>query len=193
VENPFCSRRIRPGALPFLFAVDESLDKLIERLRRSGWWGQIVGPHGSGKSALLAALVPSIERAGRHAVVFQLHNSCRRLLAEFRQAVGSDSATVLVIDGYEQLGRWSRFRLKRYCRQRGLGLLATAHSSVGLPDLFRTEVDLDLARKVVEQLGQGYPPHVDAADVTERFRQRDGNLRETLFDLYDLYEERRRR
>ena len=31
-ENPFCTRRVRPGAIPFLFPPDQTAEALIERL-----------------------------------------------------------------------------------------------------------------------------------------------------------------
>jgi hypothetical protein len=189
-ENPFCSRRVRPGAIPFLFAAGQSAAALIERLQRSGWWGQIVGPHGSGKSALLAALVPAIEQAGRRVVQAELHDGQRHLPAGFPPSSGLDAATVLAVDGYEQLGRGTRFWLKRFCRRGGVGLLVTAHDGVGLPELCRTAPNLSLARQVLDQLQRGYPPHVMAEDLAEPFARHGGNLREVLFDLYDLYQRR---
>jgi hypothetical protein len=95
---------------------------------------------------------------------------------------------VFLVDGYEQLNRWNRLRLKWFCRRRGSGLVATAHQSVGLPELFQPTIDLDLAWRIVQQLQQGRPRLVTREDLAERFRARDGNLRETLFDLYDLYQ-----
>lgn len=191
-ENPFCSSRVRPGALPFLFAANENTAQLVDRLRQNGWWGQVVGGHGSGKSALLAALVPAVKRAGRRTLLIELHDGQHRLPIDLRHAEGLDSSTVLIIDGYEQLGLWARFRVKRFCRRVGLGLLVTAHLPVGLPDLFETAVNLELAQQIVEQLQRQHPSHVTPEDVVEQFSRHAGNLRETLFDLYDLYERRRR-
>ena len=64
-ENPFCSKRIKPGAIPFYFPEGITMDTLLEFLVLNGWCGQIIGPHGSGKSTLLAALVPRIREVGR--------------------------------------------------------------------------------------------------------------------------------
>lgn len=191
-ENPFCSRRVRPGGIPYLFASGESAQQLVDRLRQNAWWGQVVGPHGSGKSALLAALIPAIERAGRRTLLVELHDGQRRLPLDFKRSGDLDCSTVLIVDGYEQLGFWHRFRLKRFCRRRGLGLLLTAHAPVGMPDLLHTSATPELARQIVEQLQRDHPPHVTAPDVAKRFADHGGDLREVLFDLYDLYEQRRR-
>ena len=187
-RNPFATRRIRPGAMPFLFRGGCSADQLVERLRGNGWWGQIVGPHGSGKSTLLATLCPAIERAGRHVSLIELHDGQRRLPADYRRAVDAETPSVLIVDGYEQLGRLSRWKVGHHCRRRGIGLLVTAHTSVGLPDLFETEVTVETARKVVEQLLGGAASRVTAEHIADRLTRHKGNLRETLFDLYDLHE-----
>jgi hypothetical protein len=188
VENPFCTRRVRPGASAFLFPADATAETLVARLHANDWRGQIVGPHGSGKSALLAALIPAIERTGQQTLLLELHDAERRLPPDFWRGPQRAAATLLIVDGYEQLGRWTRFRLKRCCRR----LLVTAHASVGLPDLCRTAVDLELACRVAARLQQGHAPLVSAGDVAGRFPGHGGNLRELLFDLYDLYERRQR-
>jgi hypothetical protein len=195
-QNPFSTRCVRPGALPFLFPPGAGLGDLVERLRAGGWWGQIIGPHGSGKSTLLAALVPELRRLGRLPYPVTLHDGTRRLPAEAERAIFSPrlpDTIVVVIDGYEQLSRWNRWRLKRQCRRRRFGLLITAHIPLGLPDLYHTDVTPDLVQRVVARLA---PAEADRpagpAEVTARLAARNGNLREVLFDLYDLYEQRRR-
>ena len=189
--NPFSTCRTRPGALPFLFRDGEDVETLIDRLRRNGWQGEIVGPHGSGKSALLSALVPALEQAGRRTLVLTLHDGQRRLPPEAQRELRFGMPLlVVVVDGYEQLSCWSRFRLKRLCRRRGLGLLVTAHGSVGLPPLYHAAADADLFPKIVEQLLSGAPPPWDRAELSQRLARHGGNLREALFEFYDLYEQR---
>jgi hypothetical protein len=189
-ENPFATRRTRPGAVPFVFPPKESADSLLERLRAQGWWGQIVGPHGTGKSTLLAALRPLLQAAGRQMAEIALHDGQRRLPAEFWSGPWT-SNTQVVIDGYEQLSQWARHRLKWRCRRLGCGLLVTGHAPLGLPEVFCTRADLDTARQVVERLAGTDSGTVNSQDLTERFQAHGGNLREVLFDLYDLHESRR--
>ena len=190
-ENPFSTRHVRPGAIPYRFPAGQSTAGLVERLRNNHWRGQIVGPHGSGKSALVAALVAGIERAGRPTLLIELHDRQRRLPLSPGRMRGLALGTVVVVDGYEQLALWRRLVLKRFCRRRGLGLVATSHESVGLPDLCRTTTSLPLAREIVEQLLGEDPSPVTPGEVNERFKLHRGNMREILFDLYDLYERRR--
>jgi hypothetical protein len=190
-ENPFCTRRVRPGAIPFLFPAGQNVETLVQRLQEHGWWGEIVGGHGSGKSALLATLIPQIELAGRCTVFVELHDGQRRLPIDLNRDSRLRPPIVLIVDGYEQLSRWRQFLLKRDCRRRGLGLLVTAHASVGLPDLCRTAPTPELAERIVGQLMAGSSPPCTASELAASFASHHGNVRETLFDLYDLYEKRR--
>jgi hypothetical protein len=190
-ENPFCTRRVRPGVIPFLFAPGLNAETLLDRLRQADWWGEIVGAHGSGKSTLLATLIPAIERAGLRVVLVELHDGQRRLPIDLQSDCRLHPPAILIVDGYEQLSRWRRLLLKRSCRRRGLGLLVTAHDSVGLPTLYQTIATLGLAEEIVGQLMGGRQRPFTSAEVSTRLSQRRGDLRETLFDLYDLYEQRR--
>lgn len=121
-SNPFCTRYVRPGALPYIFPPGEDATALVHRLGENGWWGEIVGPHGAGKSALLATLDPAIRQAGRKTLLLELHDGQRRLPLDLDEQYRHDPFDLLIVDGYEQLNRWVRFRLKRQCRRRGWGL-----------------------------------------------------------------------
>ena len=210
-ENPFCTSCVRPGAIPFLFPVGLDAATLVRRLQRNGWWGEIVGGHGAGKSALLATLIPEIELAGRSATLVELHDGQRRLPLDIngdgRPGKGDSpifAATkigtvpsrlrppmVLIVNGYEQLSRWRRFLLKRHCRRRGFGLLVTAHTSVGLPELYQAAPTPELAERVVGHLMAGRSPAFTASEPSACFARCNGDMRETLFELYDLYEQSR--
>lgn len=189
--NPFCTRRIRPGAISFLFAAGQDVEAFVERLRRNAWWGEIIGAHGTGKSALLATLIPSIERAGRHVTIVELHDGQRRLPLDIDCDPTLRAPTILIVDGYEQLSRWHRFMLKRLCRRRGCGLLVTAHVSVGLPELYRTVATSDLAERIVAELMAGQASPFTASELAKCLERHRGDMRETLFELYDLFEEGR--
>jgi hypothetical protein len=186
-HNPFATRHVRPGAIPFCFPPGIGAGQLVERLAASGWRGQIVGPHGSGKSTLLATLLRAIEDCGRRPLLIALHDGQRRLPDRPERMAILDERAVIVVDGYEQLGLWSRWRLDRLCRRRGYGLLVTAHRSVGMPLVLDTFTTPELAEQLIDRLTHG-EARIDRREIAARFLAREGNLREVLFDCYDLYE-----
>ena len=191
-SNPFATRFIRPGAIPYLFPDAMNASHLIDRLRRTAWFGQIVGPHGSGKSTLLETLVPRVERGGRRVVRFTLRRHRRPRPVENPQAARWGVGTLVVVDGFEQLGPVRRMWLKCLCRRRRCGLLVTSHRRIGLPTLIRTDVEPAVAARVVALLQRNRPALVGPNDVADHFGKHPGNLRETLFDLYDLAAARQR-
>ncbi len=192
LSNPFCAARLRPGTIDFVFEQGKNLQQLVDALEANAWLGQIIGGHGTGKSTLLAALAPAIEARGRLVKSITLTAGERRLPREFITSL-KDSAGlgVAAVDGIEQLHPWNRLHLRRVCQAHGSGLVAASHRRTNLPSLYETAVDEARAWRVVQQLQRGFPPRVEAEDLALRLARHQGNLREALFDLYDLYEERK--
>ena len=182
--NPFSTRFTQPGAIPFRFAAADGLAALVAKLDSTNGWGQIVGPHGSGKSTLLASLLPAL--SGWKVRHVRLDTSHRTLPPDL--FVPPEPGALLVVDGFEQLGVLARFRVRRHCRLHGSGLLVTAHRSMGLPDLHRTNAAAHAAALIADLL----PPHgewvLDGFDIAARLRHHRGSLREVLFELYDRWE-----
>jgi len=201
MENPFSTAFVRPGSLPFLFSGGEDVGQVVERLRAAGWRGQITGRHGAGKSTLLHTLAPALERAGRSVRWFTLRNKQRRLNPPAGEAASWSGNTQVIVDGYEQLSWWSRWRLNHSTARAGAGLLVTAHASVKLPTLMHVDPSLATAQRVVaELLAQAPSELADTPDsggirwteaVEQCFLQHNGNTREMLFSLYDLFEQQR--
>ena len=189
-HNPFSTRYVCPGAVPYRFPAGRSTEALLGTLRKNGWWGEITGVHGSGKSSLLAAFIPAMRDAGRVVVQVSLHDGEHRMPATDPPRSQWSSSTQVVVDGYEQLSWWSRLRLTGHCRRKKCGLLLTAHQSVGLPSLTRLAPTLDDVLAVVDYLVLDCQDGPSRAEVADCFSANDGNVRETLFDLYDLYERR---
>ncbi len=183
--NPFSTRFVQPGAIPYRFPTHDGLTALIDRLKSTGGWGEIVGPHGSGKSTLLVTLLPLLSAWRVQHVL--LNTSHRTLPAELFDV--PEPGSLLVIDGFEQLGVLTRYRVKGHCRRHACGLLVTAHHSMGLPELSRTNVAPETAAEMIASL---VPPGgewvLDGFDVTARLRHHRGSLREVLFELYDRWE-----
>jgi ABC-type molybdenum transport system ATPase subunit/photorepair protein PhrA len=187
-SNPFATRFTRPGAIAFQFPAGQSPEQLVEQLRQHAWRGQIIGPHGSGKSTLLAGLSPALTAAGRQVVLVRLRDGQRRLPPELNPRTWQAS-TQAIIDGYEQLGLLSRFRLRRWQAKRGFGLLVTAHASAGLPTLWQTEpTEQRLAAIVAQLLQRPQLAPEELALVEKTFELHQGDQREALFALFDVFE-----
>ena len=62
VSNPFATKFVGAGRLPFLGMVDETLDNLAETFVQQNFNGQIIGPHGVGKTTLTFELEKRVER-----------------------------------------------------------------------------------------------------------------------------------
>jgi hypothetical protein len=189
-DNPFSTRYVRPGAIRYLFTDGLDAGRLLKRLEDLGGRAQIVGPHGSGKSTLVAELVAAMAAAGCHAHVVVLRDGERRMPTDWLAQAEHAAARMVIVDGYEQLGAWSRFWLKRCCRRRNLELLVTSHATVGLPTLFTTRTSVELARSIVLRLSKEGQFAVPPDAVAAYYHASGGNLRETLFALYDDYERR---
>jgi len=188
--NPFSATFVRPGAVPFLFPAGVGVSDLVAQLKTQDWCGQIIGPHGTGKSTLLAALMPALAAAGREPLWYAFRDGVISLPGFRADHLGLHDGAILVIDGYEQLSSWRRWWLCRACRRSGCGLVVTAHAPVGLPGLYHTTVSADLARRVLSHLNCKGTANVSPEDLIEALTIRKGNLREAFFDLYDLHERR---
>jgi hypothetical protein len=182
--------------VPFLFPPGESLRGLVERLRERHWCGQIVGPHGSGKSTLLASLLPEIAEQAGDVMVARLFADRRRLSPEFQSPArfrrSGRETRVFVIDGYEQLPRWRRWRLQRQCVRSGAGLLVSTHRPLlGLPVLYETRVTPTTTWTVVTHLMPTEGTGLTRERVASLLAAHAGDVREVLFGLYDWYEAQR--
>ena len=185
-SNPFATRFTRPGAIEFLFPQGDSAQRLIDRLREHAWQGEIVGPHGAGKSTLLATLMEPCKLAGRCVVQFTLHQGETSLPKTLDWRSWS-AATQVIVDGYEQLTWWSRRQLARRVREKQAGLLVTSHAPTGLPTLMVVAPRFEAAQQVVRRLVPDVAV-ITSHDIERAFRACDGNIREMLFQLYDLYQ-----
>lgn len=190
--NPFATRHTRPGAVPPLDQAGRPLDlgplwDAVERHRQVA----IVGPHGTGKSTLLAGLAAHLAATGRLGELRRVHR--RRDLIRLLAAIGSGPAdAVLLIDGWEQLGRPGAALAAAAARVVGRRLVVTSHAATWFPVARRTGGTLPLLTAIVARL----PTHnavITPADLAESFAASGGNLRDALGDLYDRFELRSRR
>jgi hypothetical protein len=190
-DNPFATCWTKPGALPFRFQDGQSAEQLVARLAGQNWWGQIIGPHGSGKSTLLATLLPAITATGRRVHELRLHKPTGRLESDAKEM--ERDRTLVVVDGFEQLGRFARLRLRHQCRRAGAGLLVTTHVSSGLPTLIRLSPERRLVEQLVGDLCLQVSSRITRDDVAASHASHGSNVREIFFDLYDRHERMRRK
>ena len=192
-RNPFTAKRIAPGTIAYIFPDETTVDTLIDRLAARHWHGQIVGPHGSGKSTLLRTLATQLQQRGHHCQLLSLAPGERKL-PPFSWPSGKEKKKpLLLVDGYEQLGLRSRWKLRRAIWTDHIGLLATTHRRVWLPLIYETRVSLNLAQQVVQRLAESTTekPIILPAEVSNAFAEAKGDLREMLFCLYDVFERKR--
>lgn len=186
--NPFATRYTRPGAIPPLDRLGRPLDleALIARLDGLGA-AALEAPHGHGKSTLLIALAAAFGGAGRPVTMVRVRgwqNAC----VAYRAVVAAPRRTAVFIDGWEQLGLLAA-PLRAVARLLRRTLLVTSHRPTGLPVLRACETTPNLLRAIVARLPDRGGP-VDEADIATAFERHGGNLRESLYDLYDRAERR---
>jgi energy-coupling factor transporter ATP-binding protein EcfA2 len=190
--NPFATCWINPGAIPFHFPNNDSAESLIAKLSAQGWRGAILGPHGSGKSTLLESLKPALRAAGRTVRAITLHDGQRRLPHGFTHSLRDDDDSIAIIDGYEQLAWPARLNIWLRARATNSGLLVTSHTPVRIPTLVRLTPTRALVEGLVAGLCTNVSTIITRADVAASHAGHGSNVREIFFDLYDLFESRRR-
>ena len=227
--NPFSAEYVQPGEIPYFFAPSfleqvrrsspalyaqafvESfqykfpLSTLIgcktlkEKLAGAGLCGQILGPHGSGKSTLIESFAEYLGLTGLKVIKEALHNNQRSLPQSLlsklsvlpdRSSGFAPENTLLILDGYEQLTLLNGIRLIRLCRRKNLGLLITAHSRqlFAGPVLYRTKTSGDTLEKIVSYLigeSKFVPGETLLGDLRKKHRE---NTRAVLDGLYDWWE-----
>ena len=164
------------------------LDRLVADFTKYRFYAQIVGPHGTGKTTLLNSFVPELKKLGFSVIVTSLHDKQRRFPKKFWTEIRNNlqKRTILVIDGYEQLGLPARIAAMYYRLRFGFGVLLTVHSPLwSVPVLHRTKADFAILKKL---LPEGLKTEISDSRLETIFNTHSGNLRLVFLDLYDLYE-----
>lgn len=191
--NPFATSCVRPGALQYACESPEEFEHLLTRIE-AGREHQIVGPHGTGKSTLIHSLRDALAARGWQCASRRIHPGRKPEDDSFfpKLAAIDDSPPrgALFVDGFEQLSWWSRRRWRSAARRIGWTLIVTCHQDLGLPTLVHVRPSLATVQGVVDRLQAGYPQRIQPADVASQWREHQPNVRELLFGLYDLYEQR---
>lgn len=197
--NPFASKLIRAGELEFRFpnvSLETGLQRLKQNLEQNHWRGQVVGPHGSGKTTLLRMLDERWSAWDRTPFEIVLRHGQRRLPASFWKDIRRQNFNQIVVDGFEQLDVICKLMLWMRCVMWRRGLLITTHHTVLFwPIIHRTQTSESLVSNLVAELLQnqetlaGELTNEQKAELenraTQLLAQHRGNIRETLFAMYD--------
>jgi energy-coupling factor transporter ATP-binding protein EcfA2 len=186
--NPFCTSAIRPGALPYrFFGGAATATSLIDRFKTQlQGCGAIVGPHGTGKSTLLATLRDGLEELFGPAVWVQAQ------AAQKAPWFVPARSKLLVIDGFEQLSFIKQLRWRLAARSKQIALLVTMHQpSRWIPTLFETATDLFAGQQLLQEMLADHPEKLPAFrdELAKVWPQYAPNIREAFFALYDFYEQ----
>ena len=198
-SNPFSAAAVSGGRLPYFFAEPTAEKKLLQALDRHQWIGQIVGPHGSGKTTLTHHLWTHAK--ARFPSMVQVTIRGRSKVQ--RQATGEGSPCLFVVDGIERLSCVDRWLfLGGFSFRQRQGLLVTVHRPLPwLPKVFETTFDETVLNRLTSEL-LTTPFRTDFPDgdgdvflgpqwkdFSSALLQRHGsNGREILMEMYDLYE-----
>jgi len=196
-QNPFSTRFVQPGAIPWL-ATDTSIDSLLFRLYDVGTRAIICGPHGRGKSTILSHLASVAQRKGLkvHCLRIRSWIDAIRVMRVF--ATINPKQSLVSVDSWERLGFFGWF-LCQFADFRGLCVVVTVHKRPwwnNWPVLLHMKADDKTFRLLVDELMTKYAGsktiEFSGAMLRDVFQRHSGNLREGFFELYDHYERQSR-
>ena len=212
--NPFATSFIAPSKVVYRFShgatavsphtVDVHLETLLAKLRGTRR-AVVVGPHGTGKSTLLHTFLPKLQRSFPKVAFHQLSNDPslglrKRMMERFRAGkrvrdvlAELPADGLLVVDGWEQMTRSSRWRVAKSAMTRKVTLLVTAHRGMpGWTVLHETRSTPKLIRSLADDLLSDSPHELrKMVDVHLKNRRLlpTTNIRDLWFEMYDMVED----
>lgn len=157
----------------------------MDRLAAQGYRGAICGPHGIGKSAMLAALGPRLTAAGfRPIPLFTNRDAGGQLPKDWRASIGlATKRDALLLDGFDTLSPFFRLAVRWVSRRAG-AVVVTTHQPGWPKPIAEPVASAQLLAALMDRLSPGSSDLLDA-DVL--FREAGGNLRVALRLAYDRY------
>jgi hypothetical protein len=190
--NPFSTCWLGPAGIDYVATDGNTPAVVTELLAAHEWRGQIVGNHGVGKSTLLASMKHCVEARGREWVEFRFYSDWKLATAWDLWRTRLSSNSLLVIDGYEQLGSVARAIVGWRCWRSEAGLLVTTHESVNLPLLVEVRPNEQMALAVYRAVVGGRVTPVAEDDARKAFHACKCDIRQMLDKLYDQHERHER-
>lgn len=191
-SNPFSAKRIVPGAMPFVRAdrcPDTYLSELATRFSRFKL-GQVVGPHGCGKTTLVKAI---IERMGDVSARFIVVRN-RKLIETIQQSQDAAMQQVVVVDGLERIPLLHRVAFTRFAKSQKdrTRFIVTAHRKIfGWPLISELQPTFEqfslVAGQLIRTSGAGRSEvALDESVLRDAYTKADGNYRDAVMLLYDV-------
>lgn len=212
-HNPFSVTNTKAGAIPFC-ATETFFDETLLKFESTRFLGQVFGPHGSGKTTFLTQFAERLRARGYRTHHVMLRDRQRALPKEFRRELSVSAeekpgvAPIMIVDGYEQLGVYSRTLLWYYRFRYNFGLLVTVHRRrPTAPILLHTQTPPEILKQILMRLQEDYEPRPPLSKqerlqveiffraqtnplmLHEYIETHDGNLRLVLLELYDRWEQ----
>ena len=149
--NPFAVTFVQPSVMSYRFVNDaNSAEALAQQFLAAGGCGQIVGPHGSGKTTLTYGIERALfDITGQERLVHRVNIRMGGQIALPRPAQSAfvpnqlpeeslknqpaegTPKKLLILDGLEQLTWVQKLLLVKNCRRTGWEMLVTTHRAVG--------------------------------------------------------------
>ena len=169
VHNPLSMAQISGGRFPYLFEDESQAASVLRICQENHWVGQIVGPHGSGKTTLTHWLVDQCEQKFSSVVHVTVRGSrprqiqrCETKIQHVDHSFGQQR-TLFVVDGIERLRWWHRRILIRAMLNAipagegstSNGMLVTTHRQLsGLKLLYQTQFDAATLQQIVSHIAE---------------------------------------
>ena len=183
-DNPFATHRL--DAIPYQ-PQGETWEGSLGRLETMGWRGAVVGPEGSGKTALLHDLAPRLEALGFTVRSFRLEGRDEALPkgALAKLAREASPRLFILLDGTEQLGARPLRHFLHAASSSG-GFVMARHGEAILPTWVTCKTTPRLLCGLAKDLLGGDVDGIEAL-CGELFEAHRGNVRQALLALYDRW------
>lgn len=188
MSNPFATCWTDDRRCGYVNSSEDTAGDTLSRIAALGWRGQIIGPHGVGKSALLREI--GRRAAGRLDVrLVDVSFSTTR-----RSEMLIDRQQLLLVEGFERLPLWRQMGWLAAWSVMQQRVVVTTHRRVpGLPVAKRLAPSVACLQRLFHHHVRDSDTPVALADAEQIFTRCGGDLRQTWFELHLLHEQRRRR